>query len=183
MKTSGSLVLDKLHRNDKAKEPRPEAAVANVDAAEDAAGQHEDHHAADRMAQVAIGNGAPVAKKKKVGGFNVGVRGKPPSAEASRDAMNDFREVNGDVGRGKPPGPDAMRDVMQDFREVNGDVGRGSPPSPEASREAMNDFREVNGDVGRGAPPSPEASREVNGDVGRGRPPGADAMRDVMQDF
>ncbi|HEY5921559.1 MAG TPA: hypothetical protein VIV11_07805, partial [Kofleriaceae bacterium] len=138
-------MLDKLHRNDKAKEQRPEAAVANVDTADDAAGQHEDHHAADRMAQVAVGG----AEKKKVGGFDVGVRGrgKPPGPEAMREVMNDFREVNGDEGRGKPPGPEAMRETMQDFREVNGDAGRGAPPSAASSREVMNDFREVNGDV------------------------------------
>ena len=75
-----------------------------------------------------------------------------PSAEASAEAMKDFREVNGDdlmqpeAGVGKPPSKEAMADVMNDFREVNGDIGRGKPPGPELQAEIMQMFREVNGD-------------------------------------
>jgi hypothetical protein len=105
-----------------------------------------------------------------------------PSAEASAEVMQMFREVNGEEGRGAPPSPEASAEVMQMFREVNGEPGRGRPPSAESSAEVMNDFREVNGDIGRGRPPSAESSAEVMKDFWEvnGGPP---VKKDILDDL
>jgi hypothetical protein len=41
--------------------------------------------------------------------------------------MNDFREVNGDVGRGRPPSAESSAEVMQMFREVNEEPATKKP--------------------------------------------------------
>ncbi|HSD86286.1 MAG TPA: hypothetical protein VLB44_02185, partial [Kofleriaceae bacterium] len=141
-------MIDKLHRDDQAKELRP-APELNKPGAKDPQSDHEDKQAGDRLAKVSVNNAV----------------GKPPSAKDNAEVMEMFREVNGDpapatagakpatnatanakAGVGKPPSAADSAGVMNDFREVNGDVGRGKPPSAKDNAEVMEMFREVNGD-------------------------------------